>query len=68
MRQQRKSYLEPCRCIRQLQRWPGVEEKDAPFRLLPGTEAVAFADHVMQGRIEEYAKWEKSVVSQIFEM
>ena len=36
-----------------------VEEKDTPFRLLLGTDAVAFADHVMQGRIEEYAKWEK---------
>lgn len=36
-----------------------VEMKDVPFRLLLGTDAVAFANHVMQGRIEEYAKWEK---------
>lgn len=31
--------------------------KDAPFRLLLGTDAVAFADHVMQGRIDEYERW-----------
>lgn len=36
-----------------------VEMKDVPFRLLLGTDAVAFADYVMQGRIKEYAKWEK---------
>lgn len=36
-----------------------VEVKDAPFRLLLGTDAVAFADHVMQSRIEEYEKWRK---------
>ncbi len=36
-----------------------AETKDAPFRLLLGTDAVTFAGHVMQGRIEEYAKWEK---------
>ena len=36
-----------------------VEVKDAPFRLLLGTDAVAFAGHVMQGRIEEYEKWRK---------
>jgi len=36
-----------------------AEVKDAPFRLLLGTDAVIFADHVMQGRIEEYEKWKK---------
>lgn len=36
-----------------------AETKDAPFRLLLGTDAVTFAGHVMQGRMEEYAKWEK---------
>ncbi len=36
-----------------------VESKEAPFRLLLGTDAVTFAAHVMQGRIEEYARWEK---------
>ncbi len=36
-----------------------AETKDAPFRLLLGTDAVTFAGHVMQGRIEEYKKWEK---------
>ena len=36
-----------------------AETKDAPFRLLLGTDAVTFAGHVMQGRIEVYKKWEK---------
>lgn len=36
-----------------------VEAKEAPFRLLLGSDAVTFANHVMQGRIEEYAGWEK---------
>lgn len=36
-----------------------VEAEDTPFRLLLGTDAVEFADRVMQGRIEEYAKWKK---------
>lgn len=31
--------------------------ENAPFRLLLGTDAVTFADHVMQSRTEEYAKW-----------
>ncbi|MDE6608811.1 MAG: hypothetical protein K2K54_13830 [Lachnospiraceae bacterium] len=38
---------------------PAVEVKDALFRLLLGTDAVTFANHVMQDRVEEYAKWEK---------
>ncbi len=36
-----------------------AETKDVPYRLMLGTDAVTFAGHVMQGRIEEYAKWEK---------
>ena len=36
-----------------------AETKDAPFRLLLGSDAVTFADHVMQRRTEEYEKWKK---------
>ena len=38
------------------------------LRLLLGTDAVAFADHVMRGRIEEYAKWEKFSCQTDFEV
>lgn len=33
--------------------------KDAPLRLLLGTDAVVFAGHVMQDRVQEYEKREK---------
>lgn len=36
-----------------------VEADNTPFRLLLGTDAVAFADQEMKVRAEEYAKWKE---------
>ena len=36
-----------------------VEADNTPFRLLLGTDAVAFADQEMKVRVEEYAKWKE---------
>lgn len=33
-----------------------VEAEDTPLRLLLGTDAVHFAEHMMENRSEEYAK------------
>lgn len=34
-----------------------IEAKDTPFRLLLGSDAVEFADKVMESRRREYDKW-----------
>ena len=34
-----------------------IEAEDIPFRLLLGSDAVNFADNVMESRCKEYEKW-----------
>ena len=34
-----------------------IEAEDIPFRLLLGSDAVSFADNVMESRCKEYEKW-----------